>query len=136
MDSIQKFYSDIEKIKKHYRSEHQSYNAEEVCKQVVSLFERNNGHAPSLAQSFASYWLNTYIIPSSSLADEPTAEHTEILGAMEALLQDPEESWSYTECLSSSDWKELCSLTNYEAEELPLELLSSLMKIFVDEQAL
>ena len=54
---------------------------------------------------------------------------------MMALLLDVEDSWQFTECFTQEDWKQLCQLTNYEAEDLPLELLSSLMKNFVDNQA-
>ena len=38
--------------------------------------------------------------------------------------------------LSREDWKSLCQLTNYEADSLPLDLLNSMMSVFVDKQAL
>ena len=106
MDLIQKFSSDVEKIKKHYRAEHQTYNGEEVCNQVAAFFEQQNRDVASLAHSYASYWKEAYILPSQNMEEEPTREHID-----------------------------LCQLTNYEAEDLPLELLSSLMKNFVDNQA-
>jgi hypothetical protein len=54
------------------------------------------------------------------------------IGAMQSLLElDLEE----TKALSDNDWKELCSLTNYEAEDLPLDLLNDLMSIFLEKQA-
>ena len=135
MDLIQKFSSDVEKIKKHYRAEHQTYNGEEVCNQVAAFFEQQNRDVASLAHSYASYWKEAYILPSQNMEEEPTREHIDLLAAMMALLLDVEDSWQFTECFTQEDWKQLCQLTNYEAEDLPLELLSSLMKNFVDNQA-
>ena len=135
MDLIQKFSSDVEKIKKHYRAEHQTYNGEEVCNQVAAFFEQQNRDVASLAHSYASYWKEAYILPSQNMEEEPTREHIDLLAGMMALLLDVEDSWQFTECFTQQDWKQLCQLTNYEAEDLPLELLSSLMKNFVDNQA-
>ena len=135
MDLIQKFSSDVEKIKKHYRAEHQTYNGEEVCNQVAAFFEQQNRDVASLAHSYASYWKEAYILPSQNMEEEPTREHIDLLAGMMALLLDVEDSWQFTECFTQEDWKQLCQLTNYEAEDLPLELLSSLMKNFVDNQA-
>jgi len=135
MNSIEKFTSDVDKIKKHYRAEHQAYNGEEVCNQVVSFFEQQNRDVASLAHSYASYWKDAYIMQSRNMEDEPTAEHVAVLAGMLALLLDLEDSYEFTECFTPADWKQLCELTNYEAEDLPLELLTSLMKNFVDNQA-
>ncbi|UKI56369.1 MAG: hypothetical protein L6V90_04215 [Treponema succinifaciens] len=41
-----------------------------------------------------------------------------------------------TEALSKDDWKELCQITNCEAEEIPIETLNSMMMIFLDKQAM
>lgn len=134
MDSIQKLYSDVEKIKKHVRSEKgSSYDGLDVASQIKSLLARTNPQLSSLAESFADYWTNTYIRPSANPADEPTRENVDRLAAMQSLL---EGSVEFTECLSKSDWKELCALTNYEAEDLPIDTLNSMMSIFVDKQAL
>lgn len=135
MNSIEKFSSDVEKIKKHYRAEHQAYSGEAVCDQIADFFEQQNREVASLAHSYANYWKETYILPSQNMDDEPTSEHIAILQGMLALLLDLEDSWEFTECFTQADWKQLCELTNYEAEDLPLELLSSLMKNFVDNQA-
>jgi len=135
MNSIEKFASDVERIKKHYRAEHQAYDGEKVCNQMAAFFEQQNRGLESLAHSYASYWKEAYILPSANMEDEPTQEHVAVLSGMLALLQDVEDSWQFTECFTPEDWKQLCQLTNYEAEDLPLELLSSLMKNFVDNQA-
>ena len=133
MDSIQKLYSDIEKIKKHHRSNSATYNAQEVCTQVADLFARNNRHLESLARSFSDYWMNTYILNSSNMEEEPTQDSIAKLAAFQSILEGNAE---FTECLTQEDWKELCSLTNMEAEDIPIESLNDMMMIFVDRQAL
>ena len=133
MDSIQKLYSDIEKIKKHHRSNSATYNAQEVCSQVADLFTRNNRHLESLALSFSDYWMNTYILTSSNMEEEPTQDSIAKLAAFQSILEGNAE---FTECLTQEDWKELCSLTNMEAEDIPIESLNDMMMIFVDRQAL
>ena len=133
MDSIQKLYSDIEKIKKHHRSNSATYNAQEVCSQVTELFTRNNRNLESLARSFSEYWMNTYILGSENVPEEPTQDSIAKLAAFQSVI---EGSTEFTECLSQEDWNELCSLTNMEAEDIPIETLNDMMMIFVDRQAL
>ncbi len=133
MDSIQKLYSDVEKIKKHARKDSPSaYDCMSVAEEIKQMFARSNPQLSSLAESFATYWTDTYIRPSAAPQDEPTEEHVKILAAMQSVL---EGSTDFTDCLSEQDWKELCSLTNYEAEDLPLDALNNMMMIFVDKQA-
>ena len=133
MDSIQKLYSDIEKIKKHGRANSSGYKGQEVSSQVADLFTRNNRHLESLASSFSDYWMNTYILTSSNMEEEPTQDSIAKLAAFQSIL---EGSAEFTECLTQEDWKELCSLTNMEAEDIPIETLNDMMMIFVDRQAL
>lgn len=135
MDNIQKFYSDVEKLKKHYRANNSSYNGEAVCRQVQDLFAKNTRGMGSLGDSFSEYWLNTYILNSPNINEEPTAESTEKLCAMLSLLENSDDPKD-TEALTKQDWKELCSLVNLEAEDLPIDLLNDLMIKFVDKQAL
>lgn len=134
MDDIQKFYSDVEKIKKHYRANNGgNYDGAAVCNEICDFFARNNSSLGGLGNAFAGYWMDTYINNSTNLHEEPSAENVDRLAAMQSLLDG---STDYTECLSDSDWHELCSLTNYEAEDLPIEVLNDLMAIFVDKRAL
>lgn len=136
MDSIQKFYSDIEKMKKYHRSQNPGrYDGQAVCNQVAELFESNNRNAGALAHSFAEYWLNTYIMNSTQLEEEPTLQNQDKLAAMQSLLETSEDQKDY-EALTPEDWKELCQLTKYEAEDLPIDLLNDLMMIFVNTQGL
>lgn len=132
MDNISKFYADAQRIKKHYRANNSRYDGQKVCEEVKNLFARNNPQVKSLALSFGDYWFNEYIVNSAEMENEPTQQHLEILGAMQALMDNEPEQ---TAALCQKDWQELCSLTNYEAEDLPIEFLNDIMIIFVDHQA-
>ena len=133
MDAIQKFCSDVEKIKKSVRSQNPVYDLDKACQQIKNLFVRNNRGMESLAQSFADYWENTYIKAASNSDGQPDKENLDRLVAMLSLMSG---STEFTDILSDDDWKELCSLTNMEAEDLPLDTLNDMMSIFVDKKAL
>ena len=133
MDSIQKFESDIAKTKKHERAAGSVYDGEKTCRKICQLFERNNPDCQALAVSWANYWMEKYILPSQELNEEPTEKNTAIIVAMQALMDN---EVSLTDALSQEDWKELCSLTNYESEEMDMDKLNDLMIIFVDKNAL
>ncbi len=132
MTSTQKFISDIQKIKKHYRQEHSTYDGLKVSEQVAELFIRNNRDFSSLASSIADYWLETYIKNNADLSESPTDKETDKLSGIQALLDN---DTTLLDSLSPEDFKELCSLVNAEAEDLPIDKLSSLMSIFVEHQA-
>lgn len=134
MDSIQKFYTDIDKIKKHERADNSGkYDGGRACQKIGDFFCASNRSLGEIGASFADYWMQTYITPSSDPVNEPTDANVEKLAAFQALLEGSTEG---TECLTTDDWKELCSLVNCEAEEIPLDLLNDLMTIFVDKKAL
>ncbi len=133
MDNIQKFISDVQRIKKHYRAEHSTYDGQKVCEQIQDLFISSNKNLKSLAESFSDYWINKYILSSQELNNEPTDDHINILASMQALIENDVES---TSSLSHEDWQELCEITNCEAEEIPIEVLNDMMMIFVDKQAM
>lgn len=132
MDNISKLYADTQRIKKHYRAEHNKYDGSQVCIQIKEFFARNNNHIKSLALSYADYWFDTYIMNSLELENEPTEQHLKILGSIQALIDNSQDQITD---LNKQDWKELCDLTNYEADDLPLEFLNDIMIIFVDHQA-
>lgn len=132
MDAIQKFVSDIDRIKKRVRAEG-SYSGEKASRMAQDLFERNNKHLGDLAHSFSEYWLDTYILTSSEMQEEPTAAHIQILAQLQAVLDGEVE---LTQDLTPADWKALCELTNAEAEALDIDTLNTLMSQFVEHQAL
>lgn len=132
MDNIQKFLSDAEKIKKHYRAEHPGkYSGTAVCEQICNLFIRNNRTYEQLAAAFAQYWMDTYILGSADQESLPTSENLDTLAAMQSLLDNDSQQIN---ALSDKDLKELCQIVNMEAEDIPIDVLNSLMMIFVDRQ--
>ncbi|MBO5607067.1 MAG: hypothetical protein J5930_04155 [Treponema sp.] len=134
MDSIQKLYSDAEKIKKHERADHPSdYSGLRVCSRLGECFVRSHPGVESLASSFVDYWIHTYIDVSESINEEPVTENIDKLAAMSSVLDGSSE---FTECLTTEDWKELCSLTTFEAEDVDIDALNGLMSLFVEKQAL
>lgn len=134
MDNVQKFYSDVDKIKKHDRADNGgNYSGERACQKIKTYFAGNNKSLTELASSFADYWYESYISSSENIENEPTEEHVDKLASMQALLDNEVED---TKSLSKKDFTELCNIVNCEAEDIPLDLLNDLMTIFVDNKAL
>lgn len=132
MDLIQKFYSDVEKIKKHNRDGSGKLNTAAVKNQIVSLFENNNRNLCDLPHSLAEYWLSEYVEPElSGGASEISTQTVDKLAAMYAFLIDD----SQTDVLTDRDWKKIGEAVNYEAEDLPMDSLSALMTVLVDKRA-
>ena len=132
MDSIQKLVSDIEKVKKHYRAEHNNnYDGEKVCLQIADLFARTNRNLSSVAQSFADHWYSTYIISSADIKNEPSEDNITRLTALQSILDGEPEG---TDLLTDEDWQSLCETVNAEAEDIPIETLNSLMSIFLEKK--
>lgn len=132
MDLIQKFYSDIERIKKHNRDGSGKLNVSGVKNQIASLFENNNRGMCELPHALADYWLNEYVQPEiDSGATEISPAVIDKIAAMYSFLIDD----SDTDALNDNDWKEIGEAVNYEAEDLPMDVLSSLMKTLVEKQA-
>ncbi len=139
MDTIEKFYADIKRTIKYDRANNANYDGIRASKEVAKLFVNQNRDIQELAQSIADYWLNNYILVSEDSNGEPSENAITWIGAVFALLEgDFENSASEEEktIFSQKDWKELCSLVNYEAQDLPLDLLTSLMASFTEHNAL
>ena len=132
MTSIGKFLTDIERIKKFARQNgtNGGYNSirEELCK----LFENATTCPTDLPHSLFEYWENTYIFTSEDLTWEPEQSNCEKLAGMLAFMEDSDE---YTDTLSDEDWQEIGRLVNFEAEDLPVDILQSLMTVLVSKGA-
>lgn len=126
MDAIQKFSSDVQRIR------HASFqrSAGETCQALCALLEQSHPAIRELAVSFGQYWLSCV---DASATGAPSEREIEKLCALHALLLGEAD---FTTALSKKDWKELCALTSYEAESLPLDVLNMLMSLFVEKQAL
>ena len=133
MTNIEKFVSDIEKAKKVARQKGVSgsgYNnvREEICR----LFENATSCPTDLPHSLFEYWENTYIYTASDLTWEPEQGNCERLAAMLAFMENSDE---YTDTLTDSDWQEIGRLVNFEAEDLPVNILQDLMMVLVSKGA-
>lgn len=135
MDNIQKLYSDIEKIKKHNRNSSGTLDLNKVATQVSEMFQRNNRDFCDLPNSLAEYWVKTYVYPQIDLnANDLSQESVDKLCAMQAFLDNDIEG--DTDCLTLDDWKQIAAFVNFEAEDMPIDLLSQMMSILVEKRAL
>jgi hypothetical protein len=132
MNNSQKIFADATRIKKHYRAEHPLYDGIEVCKEIQNFFVRANKNLAELADGFAGYWFKSFVENSAEKENEPTEKNLQFLSALQSLLDSDDDG---TEIFSADDWKELCEITDCEAENLPVETLNDLMSIFVKHGA-
>lgn len=133
MTDIGKFLSDIQRIKKHDRQNHSGnpdYNR--IFRDLNSLFLRSTSCPADLARSVFEYWENEYVFSSQNQKEEPSEENSQKLAAMLAFLEDSDE---FQNLLTQKDWQELRDLVNYEAEDLPVDILQSLMRVLVEKDA-
>lgn len=133
MTDISKFLTDIQKSLKFDRHDNggkSDYNR--VKNNIQRLFERTTTCPGDLPHSVFDYWENTYIWKSENPAEEPSEKNQNLLAAFLAFLNNSDE---YQDLISDDDWNELGRLVNFEAEELPVEVLQDLMKILVSKGA-
>lgn len=133
MTDIGKFLSDIQRIKKHDRQNNggnPDYNR--IFRDLNSLFLRSTSCPADLARSVFEYWENEYVFSSQNQKEKPSEENSQKLAAMLAFLEDSDE---FQNLLTQKDWQELRDLVNYEAEDLPVDVLQSLMRVLVEKGA-
>ncbi len=135
MTTIDKFLSDIQKTIKYDRAKNGGhYDAKRACTQIAKLFSNNNCHLGSLAVSISDYWLNTYILGSSELENEPTEENISRIQAFQCFIDNEEDE--SLDVLSSDDWENLRDFVDDEAETLDLDALQNMMGMILSKGAL
>lgn len=135
MTTIDKFLSDIQRTIKHDRANNGGhYDAKRACTQIAKLFENNNRNLGALAVSIGDYWLNTYILASQDLANEPSEENTERIKAFQNF-SDCDEEADYS-ILTADDWETLRDFVDDTAEDLPLDSLQAMMNLILQNGAL
>ena len=135
MNTIDKFISDIQKTIKHDRANNGGhYDAKRACTQIAKLFENNNRNLGALAVSISDYWLNTYILGSADLANEPGEENIERIEAFQSFC-DADEEADYS-ILTADDWENLRDFVNFEAETIDLNALQNMMSVILEKGAL
>ena len=132
MTSIDKFLSDIERTKKVSRQKGIAGGYNSIREELARLFENATSCPTDLPHSLFEYWENAYIFTSADLTWEPETTNCERLAGMLALLEDSDE---YTDTLNTQDWQEIGRLVNFEAEDLPDDILQSLMTVLVSKGA-
>ena len=133
MTDVSKFQSDIQRILKHDRQENSGKSDfMRVAADLQKLFARFTSCPETLANAVFEYWENEYIHTSSNLENEPSEENIEKLAAMLSFLENSEENY---DTLTEDDWTELADIVRYEAEDLPMDTLQSLMSTLVSKGA-
>ena len=87
----------------------------------------------NIAEPLAEYWEQTYIQKSPNLAEEPQKANIDWLANVIALIDGQLEP---NQNFSKKDWAEINDIVNAEAEDLPLDVLSSIMSAIVERKVL
>lgn len=135
MNSIDKFLSDIQRTLKHDRANNGGhYDTRRACTQITRLFEQNNKQLGNLASSLGNYWLNTYILASADLQNEPSEENIGRIKAFQSFI-DNDESADFS-ILTADDWETLRDFVDDEAGDLDLDSLQNMMSLILAHGAL
>ena len=86
-----------------------------------------------MPNSIGDYWFKQYIVPSSQLSEEPTPQHQDWLADVLELLAGEEGEFK---SITPKDWIVLRDFVGFEAEELPMDVLSSLMGVLLEKGVL
>ena len=133
MTNTDKFFADIKRIIKRNRVDGATYDALKCCRQVTELFSSYNKDLGDLPNSTGDYWFKQYIVPSSQLSEEPTPQHQDWLADVLELLAGEEGEFK---SITPKDWIVLRDFVGFEAEELPMDVLSSLMGVLLEKGVL
>lgn len=135
MTVTEKFNSDIRKTMKFDRANNGGhYDGKRACAQMVGLLERFCPNAKNLARQIGDFWLDSYILHSSDVQNEPSEENIQKLIAFFAFLSGGDDS--LLDALSSSDFENLRDFVDGEAENLDLESLQNMMSVILERGAL
>lgn len=134
MNDCEKLIADARRIIKHERAENADrYDGLKTCSKIADLLPKNNPAIISIARQVSDYWYSTYIASSAEPQKEPSEEKLDKLSAMQNFLEGIDDG---NQILSQQDWQELAQIIRFEAEDMPLELLSNMMSLIVEHDAL
>ncbi|MBQ4378404.1 MAG: hypothetical protein II821_04330 [Treponema sp.] len=135
MTTIDKFLSDIQKTIKYDRANNGGhYDAKRACTQISKLFATNNRNLGALSVSISDYWLNTYVLASEDLANEPSEQNIERIKAFQSFC-DADEEADFS-VFTADDWETLRDFVDDEAENLDLDSLQNMMNLILQNGAL
>ena len=133
MTNTDKFFADIKRIIKRNRADGAQYDPLACCRQVTQLFSSYNKDLGDLPNSIGEYWFKHYIVPSTQQEEEPTPQHQDWLADVLEFLSGEEGEFK---SITPKDWIVLRDFVGFEAEELPMEVLSSLMGVLLEKGVL
>lgn len=123
MNKSEKFLADLQRIKKRNRAG-AAFNMNGALRDIESLFTAQNGHCKGLALSLFDWWKN-----ECARGAEFEDEALEKIAALHAFVNGEEEGG----VLSADDWSRIKDEVGYEAENIPMDLLSSMMQTVVEK---
>lgn len=134
MKDLGKFYADVQRCLKHERADNNgNYDGLRASRSVEKLFVSYNKGLECITEPLAEYWEQTYILKSKDIKEEPQKCNIDWLANILALIDgelEPEEDFT------KKDWAEINDIVNAEAEDLPIEVLSSIMSAIVERKVL
>ena len=134
MTITDKFNSDIQKAIKFDRANNGGrYDGGRACVQIANLLERYCRDVPSLARQIGDYWLNTYILESDDVQNEPSEKNVERFRAFYAFLSGDDD---FLDVLSKDDFENLRDFVDDEADSLDLDSLQKMMSVLLEKGAL
>lgn len=134
MTDLGKFYADVQRCLKHERADHNgNYDGLRASRAIEKLFVSCNRGLENLTEPLAEYWEQTYILKSNKIEEEPQKANIDWLANMFALIDG---ELTADQNFSKKDWEEINDIVNAEAEDLPMDVLSSIMSTLVDRKIL
>lgn len=134
MTDVEKFISDVAKLKKMDRHDHNNENDyNRLSNPLCDLFAKSSQVEKSLAGTIFDYWEKNYIWNQADLSEVPSDQDIAKLAAFLAFLNNSDEN---SELVTQEDWENMAELVNYEAEDMDIGKLTELMAILVDHHAL
>ncbi|NLM01072.1 MAG: hypothetical protein GX220_06445 [Treponema sp.] len=131
MNDIRKFYADVQRIVKYDRSNHGgNYDGMRSSRAVADLFVKESADMKNVALDLADFWFEKYIMTSNEKQNEPTDSHVDWLAGVLSFFDGQDD---YAEAVPQEDWKEVCNAIKYEAQDIPLELLSTMMNLLLEK---
>lgn len=135
MTAIEKFLADIKRIMKYDRANNGGhYDGKRASTEIARLFERNNPNLGALSSSLSEYWLNTYILSSENLDEEPSEDNIRRIKAFQSFIDDIDDE--DLDILSADDLDNLKNFINESQEEIDLTTLENMMSILLDRGAI
>ena len=133
MIDLGKFYADVQRCLKHERADNnENYDGLRACRAVKKLFVSYFRGLENIAEPLAEYWEQTYILQSKNLEDEPQKQYRLARKCYRLINGELEADRNFPQ----KDCVEINNVVNAEAEDIPIDVLSSIMSTLVERKVL